>query len=99
MIAIILKADLVHGAYYQGRCRNATIARWNADKQCFTHWRTKFSSVFLEDIKHPDDEQRFDVFYPYVLISVPEQEIPFDALTRIEQMQAAKEADAPTDPV
>lgn len=56
------KAELKDGAYYVGRCRNATVARWNAKKQCFTHWRVKFNSVFLEDIKHPVDDDTFDVF-------------------------------------
>lgn len=75
---MIAKADLVHGAYYSGRCRNATVARWNADRQVFVHWRTKFGQVFTEEIKHPDDEQRYDVFEAEAVIAVPEKEIPFD---------------------
>jgi hypothetical protein len=58
----IAKVDLVHGSYYHGRCRNATVARWSADDQLFYHWRTKFGSNFVESIKHPEDDDIFDVF-------------------------------------
>lgn len=72
----IAKADLVHGAYYQGRCRNATIARWNAETQRFVHWRYKFG-WFVDTICHPEDEQDFDVFVVEAPCE-PEKEIPFD---------------------
>lgn len=58
----IAKKDLVHGVYYKGRCRNATIARWDGEREVFVHWRKKFNNTFLETIKHPEDEQHFDVF-------------------------------------
>ena len=73
----IAKADLVHGEYYRGRCRNATIARWNAETQRFVHWRHKCGFVYTEEICHPDDEQYFDVFVVEALCE-PEKEIPFD---------------------
>jgi hypothetical protein len=60
--AKIPKKDLVHGAYYRGRCRNALIARWDANEQKFKHWRTKFGSTFIERICHPEDDQVYDVF-------------------------------------
>lgn len=60
-IAKIPKKDLIHGAYYKGTCRNATVARWNAEKEVFVHWRNKFG-WFLETICHPEDEDYFDVF-------------------------------------
>ena len=60
--AKIPKAELKHGAYYTGQCRNAVIARWNADEQVFYHWRTKFGTKFLETIPAPEDETRYDVF-------------------------------------
>jgi hypothetical protein len=62
---IIARTDLVHGMYYEGHCRNAKVARWNGERGAFIHWRTKFGSTFLEGIKHPDDEQHFDVFLPF----------------------------------
>ena len=73
----IAKADLVHGEYYRGRCRNASIARWNAERQRFVHWRTKWGDTFTEEICHPDDEQHFDVFVVEAHCE-PEKEIPFD---------------------
>lgn len=72
----IAKADLEHGAYYAGRCRNATEARWNADKQCFIHWRTKFGNKFMEEIKHPEDETYYDVFIVEKKIDTATQDIP-----------------------
>ena len=73
----IAKADLVHGEYYRGRCRNATIARWNAEQQRFVHWRTKWGDTFTEEICHPDDEKDFDVFVVEAVCE-PVKEIPFD---------------------
>jgi len=54
------KSRLIPGEYYAGRCRNATVARWDGKK--FWYWRVKFGSRFLESIHHPDDDQTFDVF-------------------------------------
>ena len=59
---LLRKEQLEHGRYYAGRCRNARIARWHAEAECFVHWRTKFNARFLERIKHPVDEKYFDVF-------------------------------------
>ena len=67
---LLPKAALVHGRYYIGRCRNASVARWNASQHCFYHWREKFGRIYIEKIKHPDDEETFDVFR--VLEELPE---------------------------
>ena len=61
----IAKADLEHGAYYRGRCRNAKVARWNDEKGMFYHWRDKFGWHFIETIMHPEDDDVFDVFFPF----------------------------------
>jgi hypothetical protein len=74
----IPKSELENGVYYLGYCRNATVARWNASKRCFYHWRTKFGHTLVETIKHPDDENVADVFYPFKKIVSPEKEIPFE---------------------
>ena len=58
----VARKDLVHGVYYYGSCRNAEVARWDAEKGVFVHWRTKFGQTFKEEIRHPEDEQNFDVF-------------------------------------
>lgn len=76
--AKIPKSDLVHGAYYYGSCRNASIARWNADKQRFFYWRTKFNYSFVEEICHPEDDKVFDVFVVEKEIDPPIKKIPFD---------------------
>ena len=74
---LLPKSALVHGAYYKGRCRNASVARWNADEQCFYHWRQKFNSIFIETIKHPEDDEVFDVFRVLEEIPSSKLEIPF----------------------
>lgn len=71
----ITKADLKHGAYYKGRCRNAQYARWNGDTQLFWHWRTKFTTKYLESTHHPDDDKVYDVFYPHEELLIIEEEI------------------------
>ena len=75
---MIQKKDLIDGAYYEGECRNATIARWNGKKEVFVYLRTKFNETFPEEIKHPDDEQHYDVFIPQKLIKNPATEIPME---------------------
>lgn len=64
----IPKEALRHGVYYYGRCRNASIARWDAVKQVFVHWRSKFGSVFTEEISCREDEAHADVFDPFLEI-------------------------------
>lgn len=79
----ICKESLVHGTYYYGRCRNASIARWDGVKQVFVHWRQKFGAIFLEEIHCREDELRFDVFDPWVRLEdsfslnpIPISELP-----------------------
>lgn len=61
----IPKKDLEHGAYYEGHCRNAHIARWNAERQVFFYLRSKGGHNFREEIRHPADEQgMWDTFKP-----------------------------------
>lgn len=74
---MIAKKDLIDGAYYEGECRNANVARWNGKQEVFIHWRTKWGQKFLEEIKHPDDEKHYDVFIAKKLIQNPIEEIPF----------------------
>jgi len=73
----IPKCELIHGAYYTGRCRNATVARWNANEQVFYHWRTKFTMKFIEEINCPEDETQYDVFVAESVCDEPEEVIPF----------------------
>ena len=72
----IAKADLEHGAYYVGRCRNATEARWDANKNRFVHWRTKFGHKYLEEICHPEDNKHFDVFVVEKKTEIIAEDIP-----------------------
>lgn len=61
---MIPKKFLQHGDYYAGKCRNAVVARWDAHKDCFTHWRTKFAATFLEDINYWTPDGQYDEFMP-----------------------------------
>src|ERR1035438_7975882 len=75
---LLPKSALHDGDYYVGRCRNASVARWNARQQCFYHWREKFGRIYIEKIKHPVDESEFDVFRVLEELADPKVEIPFD---------------------
>ena len=72
----IAKAELEHGAYYVGRCRNATEARGDANKNRFVHWRTKFGHKYLEEICHPEDDKHFDVFVVEKKTEIIAEDIP-----------------------
>ncbi len=72
--APLAKDTLKDQAYYAGRCRNATVAQWHADKAVFTYWRTKFGARFIEEIRHPEDDAQFDVFIPVREATASEQE-------------------------
>lgn len=63
-LGMIKKSDLIDNQKYFGRCRNASEAVWNSEKQKFTYIRTKFGSYFDEDINHPEDDLGFDLFIP-----------------------------------
>jgi uncharacterized protein (DUF433 family) len=78
--AILPKNLLVHGGYYKGRCRNATVARWNAEEKRFYHWREKFGRIYIQTIKYPTDETEpwWDVFDVVEPLSDCRFEIPFD---------------------
>lgn len=77
-VVFLPKSLLVHGVYYTGKCRNASVARWDATQQVFHYHRTKFGSTFQETAPHLEDERPpFDVFFPFTEIdySVPEIEM------------------------
>jgi len=78
---ILPRDQLWHGVYYRGRCRNALIARWDAKRGVFWHWRQEFDRIFLESIKHPADEkfERLDVFRVVEEWPNPKFEIPIPA--------------------
>ncbi len=70
------KSALIPGEYYVGTCRNAKVARW--DGNIFHHWRTKWGSTFIETIKHPEDEEYFDVFFPFQVCNYGVNAIPLE---------------------
>jgi hypothetical protein len=78
-VPFLPKSALRHGAYYRGECRNASVARWNAERGQFYHWRNKWGLTFVETIKHPEDDEVYDVFLPFEEEPNPEREIPFPA--------------------
>ena len=84
------KEQLVHGEYYTGSCRNATCARWHGPGQFFVHWRYKFGHRFLETIKHPDDELRYDVFLVDAMCATPEEPIEDELFERIAREETGR---------
>lgn len=73
MVNYIEKKNLTVGEYYVGRCRNATVARWNGTH--FIHWRTKFRQTFAEQICCPEDDNLYDVFEAHD-VAITTEEIP-----------------------
>lgn len=75
--------QLEHGSYYHGNCRNATFARWNAEKKCFVYMREKFGEIYPEEIGYwieaKPGEHRFDEFKPYGKMKEVLFEIPMTA--------------------
>lgn len=67
---IVAKSGLIDGAYYEGTCRNASIARWDASRNKFVYTRYKFGLSFEDEIEHPEDEiDRYDVFIPFAKLN------------------------------
>ncbi len=69
------KTDLEDGAYYRGYCRNATVAMWSGARNCFIYMRQKFDLSYPEKIRHPEDDDGFDLFVPLEKVSPQESEI------------------------
>jgi len=69
---VIPKAELVKGAYYFGRCRNAPVARW--DGTHFWYWRQKGFKLYLERICAPEDDAINDVFVATGILDIPLQD-------------------------
>jgi hypothetical protein len=72
---MIAKQELKDGQYYSGRCRNASVAKWDAKRNCFTYMRTKFCDRFAEDINHVDDKNGYDTFIPVAECEPEEHQI------------------------
>jgi hypothetical protein len=60
----IPKKDLVDGQFYAGDHRNATIARWDANKNKFIYMRTKWNATFEDDCNHFEDDDGYALFVP-----------------------------------
>ena len=61
---MIAKKDLKHLYYYKGVCRNAYVAQWDEKTNKFYYIRYKFGGHALEEIRHPEDDDGFDLFIP-----------------------------------
>lgn len=75
-LGMIRKEDLIIGASYEGKCRNASEAVWYGNR--FVYKRTKFGFVYDDEIKYPTDELYYDVFIPWKLLDRPLVEIIYD---------------------
>jgi hypothetical protein len=80
---IIKKENLIHGAYYRGKCRNADVARWDGTNECFWHWRYKFG-LFTEQIKCPEDDDYYDVFVAERMLAT--EDVVLDAIIPLEHV-------------
>ena len=60
----ISKGLLKDGGWYIGDHRNATVARWCAEKARFEYWRTKFTARFIDYCNHFEDDDGYALFVP-----------------------------------
>lgn len=69
-LGMIRKECLKVGASYKGYCRNSNVAKWNGES--FEYDRSKFGSVYTDTVKHPQDDDGFDVFVPISMLDFSE---------------------------
>jgi Rad3-related DNA helicase len=69
---VIPKSELKDGVYYLGSCRNSDVAVWDETHQLFWYMRTKFGDTFHENIRHPEDDDGFDLFIPVTVVDNPD---------------------------
>ena len=58
-------ARLVTCAFYEGSCRNASVAVWDGIVKRFTYVRHKFGDAFLEEINTVEQDDGHDLFLPH----------------------------------
>jgi len=78
---MIAKKDLLDLGYYAGSCRNASVAQWLADRNEFVYIRLKFGCSFFETIRHPEDDDGYDLFIPVRELSVSDVRVKLNELT------------------
>ncbi len=71
----IPKKDLVHGQYYAGEHRRATIAKWDATKNTFVYNRTKFNFTYEDDCNHFEEDDGYALFVPIRIATEEEYKI------------------------
>ena len=81
-MGLIPKHELVHGQWYLGACRNASMAVWNSASQKFEYLRTKFGSTFWDEIEHPEDDRGYDLFFATTAINEPQGDPRYEQLRR-----------------
>lgn len=72
---MLRKKDLEDGAYYRGQARRTTVAMWSAKEDCFLYMRQKFSVRIVSRIRHPENDEGFDLFVPFEKIRPKKQEL------------------------
>lgn len=72
-LGMIRKEDLVVGKYYEGKCRNASVARWNGSEFEYNRW--KWKSRYKDKVSYPSDEDYFDVFIPWAVAAPSDAEV------------------------
>ncbi len=66
---VIPKSNLIDGGEYFGVSRNATVAKWSAERNEFVYMRIKFMDTFEDTLPHPEDDDGHDIFVPLQLIN------------------------------
>jgi len=64
----IAKKDLIDGATYRGKTRNATIAMWDEKNADFIHYRYSFGDKYRDKVNHFEDDNGYALFVPIKLL-------------------------------
>lgn len=62
---LIPVSRLVTCAFYEGSCRNASVAVWDGILKVFTYVRHKFGQPYLEEISTVEQDTGYDLFLPH----------------------------------
>lgn len=83
---LLRKNDLEPNTYYHGHSRSTDLAKWCAELNAFVYLQQEFGQVFIEEIRHVEDEPQFDVFL--ATVAVPTDQVPNDRRIDDERLTA-----------
>lgn len=71
----IPKKYLVDGKIYYGQNKNARVAQWDEERNCFFYIRKELNEIFEDKCSHFEDNDGFPIFVPLGEASKEEYEL------------------------